>query len=216
MKAALKATAVAAAVAGALALSMASTQAAPVYTSGSFAINTFTSTTGNVQSSSAFTLTANLNTGSPTGDFATVFPTNNSMPSLTPMSTSFDFNNLGSLGFSDASLGTFTASNAYQVSNTNNGLTGAQEAASATWYVYGSFMPGSSFATSPSYPLTGSETWTLSQTGGPGAAISMSATFASPAAPAPVTGVPEPATLALLGAGLAGLGAMRRRRNLKA
>lgn len=50
----------------------------------------------------------------------------------------------------------------------------------------------------------------FTQTGGSAGAISESGTFATP----PIPGVPEPATMVLLGSALLGVGIMRRRRNV--
>ena len=50
----------------------------------------------------------------------------------------------------------------------------------------------------------------FTQTGGSAGAISESGTFATP----PIPGVPEPATMVLLGSALLGIGVMRRRRNV--
>ena len=80
----------------------------------------------------------------------------------------------------------------------------------ANWNVKGTFTVGSAFTNSGNV-LSAIETWSLTQTGGGGQVISVSGTFFSPDS----TTVPEPASMALLGAGLLGAGALGRRRKAK-
>jgi hypothetical protein len=88
---------------------------------------------------------------------------------------------------------------------------------SLTIYLVGNFTPSGSL--SGFDPNNASETISFTETGitanSPGA-FSVSATFAAPAsAPppsSPPTDAPEPASMALIGAGMAGLGMVRRRR----
>src|SRR5581483_8627444 len=112
---------------------------------------------------------------------------------------------ISSFDFSDAGVGSFTAS----------GLNAAPVFDSGThalsFLVLGSFTPGSDF--DPGSPLTADAAFSLTQAGGPGTAISISATFFSPQVlPPPPPSSPEPVTISLFGAGLAALGVVRRRR----
>lgn len=174
-------------------------QALPTYNGGSFAFTSFTTTTTDVTTTTTFTLSpASITPGAPVGDFtAVVLPASLAITSplifATPSAATFDF--------TDAGLGTFTAATVTLL-GTHPGLS-----ASASYNVVGTFTLGADWANAGTV-LTANETWALSQTGGPGNAISLSGTFHSPAAP--VQKAPEPLTIALVGAGLAGLG-MRRR-----
>ncbi len=78
------------------------------------------------------------------------------------------------------------------------------------WNVAGNFTVGAEFDNAGTV-FTAIETWSLTQTGGGGQTISASGTFF---APDTIT-VPEPASLAILGAGLLGAGIAGRRRKAK-
>jgi len=183
---------------GLLSLSAVPASAIP-FSSGSFALGAFTSTTTAVNTTTLFTLSSAINGGSAVGDFAAVvLPSPISSPAALdfgagPPPVGFDFTN---------SLGTFTATSAVLTASAggNNAF--------AKWNVVGSFTVGAAFS-NPGDVLTANETWSLTQTGGAGDSISLSGTFHSPAVP---VNVPEPASLALLGAGLVAAGVVRRRK----
>jgi hypothetical protein len=170
-----------------------SAEANPSYTSGSFAFGANTGVTTDVTTTTSFPDVTSISLGSLGGDFASIAP---------PASLGtgpIDFTSATSFDFSDAGLGSFAASSVSSL-----GTTGS----SATWQVKGIFTLGTDWSNDGG-TLNATETWALSQTGGAGSVISMSGTFNSPPV---VTKTPEPATLALVGAGLAGLGALRRRK----
>jgi len=192
----------AAAVAATLSLVATAAEATP-YTSGSFSISVQTDTTTDVTTTTNF----HINTKVPsafgaTGDFldaGVVFPgALNAATQLNfgagPPPTGFDFSFTG--------FGSFAADTATLVSVTSGTNAGVQ------WNVVGHFTVGTDWDNVGTV-LTANETWTCNQTGGAGNTISCSGTFHAPAIP---VRAPEPLTISLFGAGLAGAAVLRRRR----
>jgi hypothetical protein len=170
--------------------------ALPTYTAGSFALDAFTAVIADVATISTFQLSsATVAIGSPAGSMTLVtLP-----PTLTLGATAANFAVPSSLSFNDAGLGAFTGTMATSVPSAPN---------TATWDVLGSFTAGSDWSNAGD-SFTANEIWDLTQTGGPGHAISIAATFNAPSVP---IGTPEPMTLALFGSGLAALAVVRRRK----
>jgi len=117
---------------------------------------------------------------------------------VTLASATLDFTNPSSFGFNDAGVGIFAPTSI---------LVYDQTPTTIDVFLTGTFTPGSLFPSGSTAPLGASETIGFTQTAG--GEISLSGTFASPPASNPV---PEPLTLSVVGAGLAGLVAIRRRK----
>ncbi len=168
--------------------------ALPTFAGGSLAIQATTSTTASLQSTSSFAMSSPVNLVSGAGDFSGLSALNvfGATTLLLSDGTTFDFAADG--------IGSFTANSGpvLILTNANNGV--------LSFFVAGTYEVGADFANAGAI-FSGDETYSLTQTNGDGA-ISISGTFQSPEVP---PSIPEPMTLSLLGAGLIGLGVMRRR-----
>jgi hypothetical protein len=109
------------------------------------------------------------------------------------ITTPLDFTKPGTFNWSDAALGSFTATSVTPLAGSPSCI---GPSCSAAYAVTGTFTFGSVWDNAGG-TLAADETWSLTQTGGAGNAISMSGTFHSP----PVVNTPEASTSLLLGIG---------------
>jgi len=185
------------AVTGLALMAASAVHALPSYVAGSFAFAGGTTTTTDVTTTTTFVLTGpTIFTTASFGDMTNVLP----FTFLTLGAGAANFLVPATFNWSDPGVGSFVATSASLL-----GTVGGANA-SATWDVVGTFTVGALW-TNPGTVLSANSTWVMSQTGGPGSAISIGGTFNSPRRQ-----VSEPAILALMGLGLAGLGLVRRRK----
>jgi hypothetical protein len=162
------------------------------FNAGSIAIQATTSTTTALSTTTAFALSSPTNLVSGAGDF-----TGLSASAITGFGPTLDMSNLSTFNFSDAGIGSFVATpGTLHILSNGGGV--------LSFDLVGTYTIGSDFSNAGS-TMTADETFSLTQTNGAGA-ISISGTFQSPQ-----NVVPEPMTLAVFGASLAGLGVLRRR-----
>ena len=168
-------------------------QAIP-FAAGSLAINTDISTTTLLSTTTSFALSSPVSLSGGTQDFGGLSAANVFLTSTINLTDATTFN------FADAGIGSFAATpGSVDVLFNNHGV--------LSIFIGGVFTIGTDFSNAGSTE-SGDETFSLTQTNGAGNAISISGTFQSPLVPPTV---PEPMTISLLGAGLVGLGVIRRR-----
>ena len=186
-----------------VALGLASAPASAIpFVSGSFPIVVFTTTTTDVTTTTVFANpSATLTTGAGVGDFSSILA-GTVVPGI---SNPLNFGVPSSFDFVLGTLGTFHFTSQALITTT------PAPNASATRDVVGTFTVGAFFDNAGAV-ITANQTDSLTQTGGPGQAISFSGTVHAPRVP--VT-IPEPATLLLLGSGLVGVAVASRRRRIR-
>jgi hypothetical protein len=168
-----------------------STQAGTVSGSQSFAdAGTATADTGNINTATSFTIGDMVSTGSQEGAFI-------AYPPLTSFgSISFSLSNPVSFSFGNGSFGSFTSTSISEALSTPG---------SVEFYILGNYTPGSFVGIGPAQPA--SFTLGFEQTPASTGSISDSGTFATP--PAPPPGIPEPASVVLVGIGLTSVSLFR-------